>query len=154
MYGLIVNGENVCISGADTPLFEMDCLNARWMTYQIAVEKLNGAPTTATLVPAFQGLVISGQNNFEGQYGTSSNIPWYDLDATSCMTAAGFLDIVPGGTMPTIATQTFVNTTPVTPKVYMARIRGGFPHRLMLRGAFSGGTTPSWQVSIWANQEF
>jgi hypothetical protein len=150
MYGLVVNGEAVCASGADTPLFQFDALSVSWITYLIAVEKLNGSPSSASLTPSFQGLMPSGQGNNEGVYTPTSNLPWFDINDTTC---GDMRDLQPGGAWGTIASESFTNTNPVSPKVHLRRIRGGFPHRLMLRANFSGGSSPSWQVSVWANQD-
>lgn len=142
---LLLNGENVCISSADTPLFEINATMASWVDFKFSVEFLNGAPSAGVLNAAIQSRVPGGQVQYEDEWDTASNLPWFDINDATVGKADQY--ILGGEFLPLATVGVFVNATPAVPKSYWRRIRGGTILRPILRCAFTGGSTPSWRVS-------
>lgn len=115
-------------------------------TVVVTVESISGAPTTATISPKLQlwHSVVGGNQEevFSGASGTDPTNSWFDIKA------ANNPSMVPDGDFPT--TFDVAAATIAMPLSTFRTVRGGFPWRLSLSWAFTGGTTPSMKISAMA----
>lgn len=111
----------------------------------ITVEKILGAPTTVTITPKFQlWHSVIGGNQTEANTGASGVDPvisWVDLSAASNPS------LLPDGDWPTALDVSGAGTGYTTPVIIARRISGGFPWRLKINWAFTGGTSPRIELS-------
>jgi len=109
----------------------------------ITAESIVGAPTTVTITPKFQlWHSVVGGNQEEVNTGGSGVDPtnsWVDLSAASNPS------LLPDGDWPTSFDVSTAATA--TPVILARRISGGFPWRLKISWAFTGGTAPGIRLS-------
>lgn len=112
----------------------------------VTVEEISGSPSTATISPKFQVWHSHVGGNQEevilGGTGTSPEDSWFDITVT------GNPYVLPDGDWP--ATVNVAPATLTVPVSVFRTLRGGFPWRLRLSWAFTGGTTPSMRISAMA----
>lgn len=112
----------------------------------VTVESISGSPSTATLSPKFQVWHSHVGGNQEevilGGSGTSPYDSWFDVGVTDNP------NLLPDGDWP--AAKDVKAATLTVPISMYKTIRGGFPWRLTLSWAFTGGTSPSMKISAMA----
>lgn len=112
----------------------------------ITVESISGAPTAATITPQFQlwHSVIGGNQEevFLGGSGVNPDVSWLAL------TAAQNPSLLPDNDWP-VGLDVSAATTGA-PVMVARRISGGFPWRLSLAWALTGGTSPAMKISAIA----
>lgn len=112
----------------------------------VTVESVSGSPSTATITPKFQVWHSHVGGNQEeiilGGTGTSPVDSWFDIGVT----ANPYL--MPDGDW--AATTDVKAAVVATPISVFKTIRGGFPWRLSIAWAFTGGTSPSMKISAMA----
>jgi hypothetical protein len=112
----------------------------------VTVESISGGPATATITPKLQVWHSHVGTNQEevilGGTGSSPLDTWFDI------TAAGNPSLLPDGNFPTaLDVSAAVLAVPIST---FKTISGGFPWRLNLAWALTGGTTPSMKISAMA----
>lgn len=112
---------------------------AEEIVYKFAIERLDGAPTSASLQVFFEaamrttGGAVGDQSDF-----TDANPIWRTLNAMDDA------HLLPDGDWPTrMANQ--ATTFPRGPVI--RTIKGGFSHRLRIVPSYSGGTAPAFVMS-------
>lgn len=110
----------------------------------IVAEQTIGAPSAATLTPSIQLLHATvGGNWVENGGGGGDGL--YPANAWQTLDAATNPSLLPDGNWAAMAVQAATTSAPV----YAARrIGGGFPWRLRLDWAFTGGSNPKTQFSV------
>lgn len=113
----------------------------------VTVESVSGAPTTATITPKFQAWhsVIGGnvEEVVGGGAGVVPDISWFDI-ATATNPS-----LLPDGDWPSaFDVHTATATTPVS--TMRSVVGRGYPWRLKVAWAFTGGTTPQMKISAIA----
>jgi hypothetical protein len=112
----------------------------------VSVESISGSPSTATITPKFQIWHSHVGGNQEevilGGAGTSPLDSWFDI------TVAANPYLLPDGDW--AATTNVAAAVLATPISVFKTIRGGFPWRLNLAWAFTGGSSPSMKISAMA----
>lgn len=112
----------------------------------VMAEQTSGAPATATISPTFQAWCsICGSNQEEVSAaggGTDPTISWFTL------AAAANPSLLPDGDWP--ATTDVSAAVFATPVGVLKRIDGGFPWRLRIAWALTGGTTPAIKLTAIA----
>jgi hypothetical protein len=109
----------------------------------ITVEKINGSPATATLSPTFQlWHAVVGGNQDEVNTGGTGVDP---ANSWLTLSAASNPSLLPDGDWP--VNLDVSGAAVATPIILARRILGGFPWRLKLDWAFTGGSSPSMQIS-------
>lgn len=112
----------------------------------VTVGGLTGAPTAATITPKFQlwHSVIGGNQEevILGGTGVSPANSWFDLSA------AQNPSLLPDGDWPSALS--VVAATVSAPIAVARTIRGGFPWRLQLAWALTGGTSPTAELNVIA----
>lgn len=115
-------------------------------TVVVTVESISGTPTTATISPKLQlwHSVIGGNQEevYSGASGTDPTNSWFDIKY------ANNPSMLPDGDFPTALDVSAA--TLAVPVSTFRTVRGGFPWRLSLSWAFTGGTTPSMKISAMA----
>ena len=113
----------------------------------VTVEAVTGTPATATITPTFEAWHSTvGGNYYENFESTGSGASpvntWYAI------TVANNPSLLPDGDW---GSAIDVSSAVVgTPLGYFRRIDGGFPWRLSLAWALTGGTSPTMKVSAIA----
>lgn len=112
----------------------------------VTVESISGSPSTATITPKFQVWHSHVGGNQEevvlGGAGTSPVDSWFDI------TNANNPYLLPDGDW--AAATNVAAAVLATPISVFKSLRGGFPWRLSLAWAFTGGTSPSMKISAMA----
>lgn len=112
----------------------------------VTVESISGSPSTATITPKFQVWHSHVGGNQEevilGGAGTSPLDSWFDIGVT----ANPYL-MPDGDWAATTDVKAAVLATPIS---VFKTLRGGFPWRLSLAWAFTGGSSPSMKISAMA----
>jgi hypothetical protein len=113
----------------------------------VTVESVSGSPTTVTISPMFQywHSIIGGNQEevIDGGSGISPTISWFTVAAVSNPS------LLPDGDWP-VAQDVSAAETANTPVSFARRIDGGFPWRLNVAWAFTGGTSPAMILSAIA----
>lgn len=112
----------------------------------VTVESISGSPTTATITPSFEVWHSHVGTNQEavvlGGSGASPVDSWFTINSTSNPS------MLPDGSWPVgLDVSAAVLATPIST---FRRIDGGFPWRLRIAWAFTGGSTPSMKISAMA----
>lgn len=112
----------------------------------IMIENITGGPSAATISPSFQVWnSICGGNQEEvinGGSGVDPTISWFNIAAASNPS------MLPDGDWPSLFDVS--GATGTTPVAVFKRIDGGFPWRLSLNWALTGGTSPSMKITAIA----
>lgn len=111
----------------------------------VVAEQTLGAPTTATISPEIQlwhGTV--GGNWFENAGG--SGVGLYPANSWQTLAAAQNPSLLPDGDFP--ATTDVKAATTSAPVYLTKRVSGGFPWRVRLAWALTGGAGPKIQLSV------
>jgi hypothetical protein len=112
----------------------------------VTVESISGSPSTATITPKFQVWHSHVGGNQEevilGGAGTSPLDSWFDIAV-----AANPYMLPDGDWASATDVKAAVLATPIS---VFKTLRGGFPWRLSLAWAFTGGTSPSMKISAMA----
>jgi hypothetical protein len=112
----------------------------------VTVESISGGPATATITPHFQvwHSILGGNQEevFSGGAGTDPTNSWFNI------VAANNPSMLPDGDW---ASATDVSAAVLaTPVAVFKTIRGGFPWRLRLDWALTGGASPAMKISAIA----
>lgn len=111
----------------------------------IAVEQVQGAPTTATITPTIQlWHPTVGGNWVENGGGSGAGL--YPRFSWQTLSAAENPSLLPDGDFP--ATLNVSAATTSTPVYITRRVDGGFPWRLSLAWTLTGGTSPKIGLSV------
>lgn len=112
----------------------------------VTAEALSGGPATATVSPTFQvwHSILGGNQEevYSGAAGVDPTNSWYDIAAASNPS------MLPDGDWP--AALDVSGATLTTPVGVFRTIRGGFPWRVKLNWALTGGTSPTIKLSVIA----
>ena len=103
--------------------------------YNVGVNGLDGAPTTARLEMKFQSVLQTNGTIIDG------SPQYFDLTDPA---------MLPDGNWP----DPLANETLVAPVSVIRRIKGGIRHRLAWRMTFTGGTTPAFRLTIEQLQRY
>lgn len=110
----------------------------------ITVESISGAPSAVTITPKFHfwhSMVGGNQEELNsGGSGASPDKTWYPI------TYASNPSMLPDGDWPTALDVS--TATPTTPVGVFRSLKGGFPWKLSVAVAFTGGTAPSLKLSV------
>lgn len=134
-----------------TASFATPRIPARWareIAWLLTVEGVTGAPTTASMVVYPQIAVMHSRNQSEDTRFSSTQDPlWRTLDPVQ---QAGML---PDGAFGEVATEAIGAVEPVTAAnalLIPKRVAGGYWSRLYFDLAFTGGSSPGFQISLEA----
>ncbi|WP_332645098.1 hypothetical protein [Aeromicrobium sp.] len=123
---------------------------ARWATeidWLLTVEGVTGAPTTASLrvVPQIAAMHTRNQTE-ESRFASTQDPLWLSLNPTEHQ------GMLPDGAFGEVATEAIgaVNNDGSNSLVIPRRQLGGYWSRLWFDMAFTGGTTPGFQISLEA----